>query len=189
MLQYICSAQFRNLCNLGILKLHANLEFTWGHCAISRLRIPSVQSRDCATTIVALSRDCVMLFGIPSTCMYLVPRLITGTFFVLVIFDIWCPRNWSNTHYTAMLLLNGAEGLRWAQRSNTAVSKWGEGGRDDHAKDESCKRSLAATNAGIPPSSAREQEAAYQPESHATCVRSKLHDQDCAQVLRNLEIA
>ena len=45
------------------------------------------------------------------------------------------------------------------------------------------------SNAGIPPSSAREQEAAYQPESHATYVKSKLSDQDCTQVLRNLEIA
>ena len=54
---------------------------------------------------------------------------------------------------------------------------------DNRAKDESCKRSLAATNAGIPPSSTREQEAAYQPESHATSVRSKFRDQDCTQVL------
>ena len=51
------------------------------------------------------------------------------------------------------------------------------------------KTALAATNACIPSSSAREQEAAYQPESHATCVKSKLRDKDCAQVLRNLEIA
>ena len=50
------------------------------------------------------------------------------------------------------------------------------------------KAALAATNAGIPPSSARELEAAYQPESHATRVKSKLCDQDCAQVLRNLKI-
>ena len=105
--------------------------------------------------------------------MYLVPRLTTGTFFVLVIFAIRCPRN---CHFIA------------AQRSNNAVLKWGEGGGDDHAKDKSCKRSLAATKAGILPSSARDHEATYQPESHATCVRSKHSDQDCAQVLHNLEI-
>ena len=52
---YICSAQFRNLCNLeialhilGIRKLRTNLEIAH---SILRLRSTFVQSRDCASAI------------------------------------------------------------------------------------------------------------------------------------------
>ena len=110
-----------------------------GVCVILRLRCafsnPEIayQSRDCIRTLrnieiaqPQLSRDCTtnyleiaqcfLVYVYTCTCMYLIPRLTTGTLFVLVIFAIRCPRN------------------RSTQRSNNAVSKQGEGAGRSHER-------------------------------------------------------
>ena len=148
-----------------VVSNHIYVPRNLGICAISRLRCAFLESRNCVPISrlhkdTAQSRDCAVLFGI---YLYVSRSQAyhSHTFCLGHLLAIRCLRN-SNTHYTAILMLKGAT-------DNGTILPFQNEAKGLGTIARKTKAAWAARNACILPSSAREQEAAYQSESHATC--------------------